>query len=143
MVAVPPTATPETAGIWKVAKVNSRDYDVFLSYNDADEVAVERLARRLRDEGLRVFFAPWHLVPGVPWLEGLEEALKHSQSCAIFLGPTGRGPWQDVEIFMALQLAVPERGYRVTPVLLPGADPADDQLGRALHRDVHRGRSPF
>ena len=101
------------------------DYDVFLSYNGDDEAAVEGLARRLRGEGLPVFFAPWHLVPGVPWLKGLEEALQRAQSCAIFLGPAGRGPWQDEEMFMALKLAVQERRCRVIPVLLPGADTAD------------------
>ena len=119
------SAAPETAGIWKVAKVSSHDYDVFLSYNDADELAVEGLARRLRDEGLHVFFDPWSLVPGVVKLEGLEKALKRSQACAIFLGPQGRSPWQNAGVFMALQPAVEERGCHIVPVLLPGADPAD------------------
>ena len=35
------------------------DYDVFLSYSSADEEAVERVAERLRDAGLEVWFAPW------------------------------------------------------------------------------------
>ena len=122
---MPPASQDSATVTLKRHEMNADDYDVFLSYNGDDEAAVEGLARRLRDEGLRVFFAPWHLVPGVPWLKGLEEALKRSQSCAIFLGPAGRGPWQDEEMFMALLLAVPERGYRVIPVLLPGADPAD------------------
>ena len=81
-----PTVTP------KGHEMNSDDYDVFLSYNGDDKAAVEGLARRLQDEGQRVFFAPWHLVPGVPWLKELEAALQRSQSCAIFLGPAGRGP---------------------------------------------------
>ena len=104
--------------------MNPDEYDVFLSYNGDDEAAVEGLARRLRDAGLRVF-ALWHLVPGTYRLKGREEALQRSQSCAILLGPAGRGPWQDEEMFMALQLAVEKRGCRVIPVLLPGADRAD------------------
>ncbi len=40
-------------------------YDVFFSHADADEPEVETLAQKLREnEGLRVFFAQWELVPG-------------------------------------------------------------------------------
>ena len=122
---MPPAGRGDATVTPKGHEMNSDEYDVFLSYNGDDEAAVEGLARRLQDEGLCIFFARWHLVPGVPWLKELEGALKRSQSCAIFLGPAGRGPWQDEEMFMALLLAVPERGYRVIPVLLPGADAAD------------------
>jgi len=101
------------------------DYDVFLSYNTADEEAVERLPLRLRDEGLRVFFAPWSVVPGEPWQETLEDALDRSGACAVCLGPAGLSPWHNEEMRSALQTAVETPGFRVIPVLLPGANPAD------------------
>ena len=49
-------------------------YDVFLSRSSADKAGVEVLARRLEDESrLRVFLDKWHLVPGEPWQDTLEE----------------------------------------------------------------------
>jgi hypothetical protein len=58
-------------------------YDVFLSHNSTDKPAVEALARRLSDEaGLSPFLDKWHLVPGEPWQEALEEALDKSRTCA-------------------------------------------------------------
>ena len=51
-------------------------YDVFLSHNSPDKPAVEALARRLTDEAdLHPFLDKWHLVPGEPWQEAIEEAL--------------------------------------------------------------------
>jgi hypothetical protein len=80
-------------------------YDVFLSYNRANQSAVEALARRLREEhGLNPFLDEWHLVPGEPWQEALEEALDSSQSCAVFLGPAGLGTWENEEMRAALDL---------------------------------------
>ncbi len=68
-------------------------YDVFLSHADADKRAVEALAQKLRDdEGLRVFFAQWELVPGAPGQETLEQALLSSPTLAVFIGPKGLGP---------------------------------------------------
>ena len=60
------------------------EYDVFLSYNRDDKEAVELIARHLREEvHLEPFLDRWHLVPGEPWQEGLEEALDTSQIPAV------------------------------------------------------------
>jgi len=98
-----------------------RQYDVFLSHNSDDKAAVELLARRLRDQaGLRVFLDKWHLLPGDPWLEALEEALEASDTVAVFVGPSGVSPWQNEEMSAALMRAVRTHDeYRVIPVLLP------------------------
>ena len=98
-------------------------YDVFLSHNSQDKPAVERLARRLADEaGLRPFLDRWHLVPGEPWQEALEEALDQSRTCAVFIGPGGIGPWEHEEMRTAIEQRVADRAFRVIPVLLPGAE---------------------
>ena len=98
-------------------------YDVFLSHAGADKLAVEALARKLRDEeGLRVFFDQWELVPGAPWQEVLEEALAASRTCTVFLGPEGLGPWHTAELRVALGQRMEEEPKRVIPVLLPGAE---------------------
>ncbi len=117
-------------------------YDVFLSHAGADQPAVEALARRLRDEeGLRVFFDRWELVPGAPWQEALEEALANSRSCAVFLGPEGIGPWHSAEMRVALGQRVAAEPKRVIPVLLPGAsqDAVPGFLGQRARVDFRGG----
>ena len=96
-------------------------YDVFLSHATSDKPAVEELARRLRRRKLKPFLDKWHLVPGEPWQEALEEALDRSQTFAVFLGPGGIGPWQNEEMRDALATRVRDESRRVIPVLLPGA----------------------
>ena len=68
-------------------------YDVFLSHCSADKPAVEELARRLVDAGISVFLDKWHLVPGEPWQEALEDALSASQTIAVFVGSSDISPW--------------------------------------------------
>lgn len=98
-------------------------YDVFLSHNSQDKPAVEQLAHRLTDEaGLRPFLDKWHLVPGEPWQEALEEALDQSHTCAVFIGPLGISPWEHEEMRAAVEQRVADRTFRVIPVLLPGAE---------------------
>ena len=101
------------------------EYDVFLSHNSSDKPAVESLAKRLIDEAkLRPFLDKWHLTPGVAWQSELADALQRSKTVAVFIGPSGNGPWHQEEMQLALNLAVRERNdFRLIPVLLPGANP--------------------
>jgi hypothetical protein len=111
-------------------------YDVFLSHNSADKPAVEAIARRLRELAhLEPFLDKWHLVPGEPWQEALEEAIDASRSCAVFLGPAGMGSWENEEMRAALGIRVQQPSFRVIPVLLPGASlPERGRLPRFLSR---------
>lgn len=104
-------------------------YDVFLSHHSSDKPHVEWLAARLEDDaGLRPFLDKWHLVPGEPWQEELETALDQSATCAVFLGPSGLGGWENEEMRAALDERVRNRSFRVIPVLLPGANLKDETL---------------
>lgn len=119
------------------------DYDVFLSHATADKPAVERLARKLRDEGLKPFLDKWHLVPGEPRQEALENALDESRTCAVFIGKE-IGPWQNEEMRAALARRVRNRSFRVIPVLLPGGpesglDELSEFLGRLTCVDFRAG----
>lgn len=118
-----------------VAKAKSV-FDVFLSHNSTDNAAVERLSVRLEDEAqLKPFLDKWHLVPGDPWQEDLEKALDQSATCAVFLGANGLGAWENEEMRSALNDRVHQRGFRVIPVLLLGADPQrPETLRRAESR---------
>src|SRR3954451_24372943 len=104
-------------------------YDVFLSHSSADKPAVEKLALKLREAGIEPFLDKWHLIPGDPWQEALEEALDASRTCAVFLGPKGLGAWQNEEMRSALETRVGDRAFRVIPVLLPGSfKPREEKL---------------
>lgn len=109
-------------------------YDVLLSHSGAAVPALESLARRLRDAGVEPFFDKWHLVPGEPRQEALENALDQSRTCAVFLdGPIG--PWQNEEIRSGLESRAQDPSFRVIPVLLPGSrEPGQGQLPRFIRR---------
>jgi hypothetical protein len=112
------------------------NFDVFLSHNGKDKPAVEHIARLLRDEyDQKVWLDKWNLVPGEAWQEGLENALDDCQTFAVFLGPSGIGPWENEEMRSAIEERVQDPKRRVIPVLLPGApDNRDLKLPRFLRR---------
>lgn len=98
-------------------------YDIFLSHASADKPAVERLARKLRENGVNPFFDSWHLTPGKSWIKELNEALSQSSTCAVFIGRnSGGGAWRTREMELALVRATRDESFRVIPVLLPEGD---------------------
>jgi hypothetical protein len=105
---------------------------VFLSHSTADKPAVEELARRLVKEGIQAWLDKWNLVAGEPWQPAIEEALADSDTCAVFIGPSGLSPWQTEEMRVAINRRVTDtqQRFRVIPVLLPGAK--RDSLPRLL-----------
>ena len=97
-------------------------YAVFLSFNSEDREPVQRVAAYLHDQaGLRPWFDQWELVPGEPWVRNLERGLAASATCAVFVGQSGHGPWQQPEVEAALRQQVRQPEFRVIPVLLPRA----------------------
>src|SRR5512134_2373465 len=104
--------------------VEAPRFDVFLSHMSGDKPVVEELARLLRRKGIEPWLDKWNLIPGEPWQEAIEEALKSCLACAVCIGPSGTGPWQNEEMRTAIDLRVrdPEGDFRVIPVLLPGAE---------------------
>ena len=96
-------------------------FHVFLSHSSADKPAVEELARQLKKEGIEAWLDKWHLIPGDPWQPAIEKALAGSYTCAVFVGPSGLGPWQNEEMRAAIDQRVREprgcttRGHRGEP----------------------------
>ncbi|UCH26424.1 MAG: toll/interleukin-1 receptor domain-containing protein [Trueperaceae bacterium] len=103
-------------------------YDVFLSYSWRDRQAVARVARALKERGLKVLSARWYLMPGKDWRQTLKRALDLSGAVIIFLGPNHRGSWQHREENFALGHQARNPGFPVIPVLLPGSEPAPGLL---------------
>jgi serine phosphatase RsbU (regulator of sigma subunit) len=108
-----------------------RRFDVFLSHATADKPLVEELARRLTRAHLRPWFDKWHLIPGTAWQPEIETVLADCSACAVVVGVSELGPWQNEEMRAAIARRVDEtratadtaaRPLRVIPVLMPGAE---------------------
>ena len=115
-----------------------RTYDAFLSYNSRDHAAVERIGRRLRDDGLTCFMDRWYLIPGTSWQSALEQAVAGSKAIIVLLGPGEMGRWQQRERDLALDRQA-NAGVPVIPVLLPGSDPALGFLSLVTWVDLRDG----
>src|SRR5512135_3431887 len=108
----------------------SHRYHVFLSHSTVDKPAVEDLANRLVREGIEPWLDKWNLVPGEVCQPAMEAALADCASCAVFIGPSEFGPWQNEErraaiarrVNEARTVADPRDRFRVIPVLLPAAE---------------------
>jgi WD40 repeat protein/energy-coupling factor transporter ATP-binding protein EcfA2 len=113
-----------------------KQFDVFLSYERHDNQTVEYIAQRLEGEAnLKPWLDKWNLIPGEPWQEALEQALDVSRTCAVFIGPSGIGTWENEEMRSAIDTRVRQADFRVIPVLLPGATlPERGKLPRFLSR---------
>src|SRR6516165_219371 len=85
-------------------------FHVFLSHSSADKPAVEEMARRLEREGIKTWLDKWHLIPGAPWQPAIENALAESETCAVFVGPSGVGPWQNEEMRALINASAIARG---------------------------------
>jgi len=100
-------------------KAETSDFDVFLSYNTKDRVQVVEIAERLKERGILPWLDVWELRPGTRWQQELERNIESIKSAAVFVGPSGPGPWQEVEAEAILQYFL-HRGRPVIPVILRG-----------------------
>ncbi len=115
------------------------EFDVFVSYNTLDHAAVERIGRALKDRDLTVFLDRWELVPGRPWPKALEGHLSRCRCAAVVLGPSGMGPWQEREHYLALDRQARDKAFGYIPVILPDADPALGFLSSNTWVDLRAG----
>ena len=104
--------------------VRSRQqFDVFFSYNSDDRVEVRQLADRLDRDGIHVWMDLTALKGGDDWARETQAAFERADVISIFVGAAGIGKQQNAEVEKALERkSKPEGGFRVIPVLLPGAN---------------------
>ena len=103
-----------------LGKEETTDFDVFLCHHSSDKPAVRQAAQRLRERGILPWLDEAELIPGRPWQEELERQISHISAAAVFVGPSGVGPWQNQEMRAFLSEFV-DRQCPVIPVLLPEA----------------------
>lgn len=99
----------------------SCEFDVFLCHNSRDKSAVREIACELRARNIRPWLDEWELQPGLPWQRAIEQQLRTVPAAGVFVGPSGYGPWQEMEQEALLRLFV-ERRCPVIPVILRGLE---------------------
>jgi TIR domain len=95
-------------------------FDVFLCHNHNDKPQVKLIGEQLQARGLAPWLDEWELPPGIPWQRLLEEQILQIKSAAVFVGKSGIGPWQHMELEAFLQEFV-HRQCPVIPVILADA----------------------
>jgi small GTP-binding protein len=99
-------------------KIEAHDFDVFLCHNSKDKREVRAIGEKLKQQGILPWLDLWELPPGKPWIPELEKHIMTIKSAAVFVGPDGIGPWQNLEQ-QALIHEFVKRGCSVIPVILP------------------------
>ena len=94
--------------------------DVFLCHNSNDKPAVKVVAEELKRRGIKPWLDEWELRPGLPWQPVIEEQIESIKTAVVFVGESGLGPWQDVEIRSLLSEFV-KRNIPVVPVIFDNA----------------------
>jgi hypothetical protein len=95
-------------------------FDVFLCHNSDDKPEVKKLGEQLKSLGIFPWLDEWELRPGIPWQRLLQQQIGKIKSAAVFVGKSGIGPWQQMELEAFLNEFV-RRGCPVIPVILVGA----------------------
>ena len=102
-------------------KIGTGDYDVFLSYNSRDRQDVVAIGERLKERGILPWLDIWELRPGTRWQKELHKHLTAIKSAAVFIGPSGIGPWEELETESLLR-DIAKHDRPVIPVILSGCE---------------------
>jgi WD40 repeat protein len=100
-------------------KIETGDFDVFLCHNSKDKEEVKAIGEQLKKRGILPWLDVWEIRPGTRWQKALAGNIKSIRSAAVFIGPKGPGPWQDLEVEALLQ-QLAKRGCPIMPVILQG-----------------------
>ncbi len=81
------------------------DHQVFISYAHSDADWAQKFARSLQDIGLPVWLDKFEIIPGSPWEEKLEAALRGSDVFAFLIHPDNlNSPALSLELGAAISL---------------------------------------
>ena len=102
-----------------MGKTKTGDYDVFLCHNAKDRPQVTAIGEQLKELGILPWLDIWEIRPGMRWPRELQRRIKSVKSAAVFIGPRGVGPWQEVEAETILREFI-RRNRPIIPVILKG-----------------------
>jgi len=99
------------------SKIESKTFDVFLCHNSEDKSEIRRISDDLTKKGIKPWLDEREIIPGTLWQAALEEQISNIKSVAVFIGRSGIGPWQSMEIKASIDQFV-KRNCPVIPVFL-------------------------
>lgn len=112
--------------------IESPSFDVFLCHNSEDKPEIRRIADKLIKCGITPWLDEREIRPGTLWQSALEEQICNIKSATVFVGKSGIGPWQDIEIRAFINAFV-ERKCPVIPAILTDNAPPLPILLKNLH----------
>ncbi|MCP6763192.1 MAG: GUN4 domain-containing protein [Fischerella sp. CENA71] len=102
-------------------------FDVFLAHNSQDKPKIRIIYKNLQKLGLNPWLDEKQIRPGQLYQDVIQQAIQQIQCVAVFIGTTGLGRWQALELHGFISQCV-ERHIPVIPVLLPGVQCIPDNL---------------
>src|ERR1700731_4420070 len=118
------------------------EYDIFLSHNSNDKPRVRRLAERLKQAGLRVWFDEWVIQPGDDIYLAIEHGLQASRVQVLCLSQAALGSdWVALERSTVLFRDPTNAGRRFIPLLLTDCE-LPDTLRRYKYVDFREEAVP-
>ncbi len=94
-------------------------YSCFISYSNKDEEFARRLYSRMRDEHLRVWFAPEDIKGGQKLHEQIESAIQvHDRLLLILSEPSMQSDWVMTEVLRARRTEMEEKRRKLFPITI-------------------------
>lgn len=101
-------------------------YDVFISHNSEDKPVVRELARRLKTDGLRIWFDEWEIKPGDMIALKIEQGLKQSRILILVMSANAfASDWVTLERQTALFRDPTNANRRFIPLRIDNAEIKD------------------
>jgi hypothetical protein len=108
---------PPGEAAWLQNKRELGEYDVFLCHNTEDKLAVKDIGASLIKNQIVPWLDEWDLRPGFSWQQALEAQIERIKSAAVFVGESGFGPWQNMELDAFLREFVRRRSPVIPTIL--------------------------
>jgi len=112
-------------------------YDIFLSYNSADQTQVRVLAEFLKRAGMEVWFDEDNLVGHAGLNREIRAAMADSRIICAVIGQHGLGPWQNSVELSDLLLSVAKQQRPFFVLLLDGVPKDNDKWLHLLPSEYH------
>lgn len=101
-------------------------FDVFLSHNSKDKPRIRKLAERLRDDGVRVWYDEWEIRSGDVIFQKIESGLEAARSLVLAMSPHAFGSdWVGMERTTVMHRDPMNKERRFIPLLLEDCDMPD------------------
>lgn len=118
-------------------------YSCFISYSNNDDEFAKRLYSRMRDEHLRVWFAPEDVKGGEKLYEQIDRAIQcHDRLLLVLSECSLRSKWVETEIRQARKVEIEEQRRKLFPIRLVSYEKLrqwecfDSDTGEDLAREV-------